>query len=214
MWALPVTVRASVHSGRFSARNSASLRAAREATRSASSTSGRCCSLWGSPGLKPAIFTVRPMRPRGRWRGAAWTGILRLLCRLHHLGDAHHRPDPTATAVSSERLGRTLNVLLATPITAWQIIAGKLASRLLVAITLIGLSLPVLALRGCWGRRAVADDRRDLRPGDGGGVRGGGGAAAVDGATAGVRGDPAVLRRARVCRDLHPVHRHRRVPHR
>jgi ABC-type transport system involved in multi-copper enzyme maturation permease subunit len=37
-------------------------------------------------------------------------------------------------------------VLLMTPITAWQIVAGKLFSRLLVAFTLIGLSLPVLAL--------------------------------------------------------------------
>jgi ABC-type transport system involved in multi-copper enzyme maturation permease subunit len=55
-------------------------------------------------------------------------------------------PILTATAISSERLGRTLNVLLVTPITAWQIVGGKLGSRLLVAITLIGLSLPVLAL--------------------------------------------------------------------
>jgi ABC-type transport system involved in multi-copper enzyme maturation permease subunit len=33
-----------------------------------------------------------------------------------------------------------------TPITAWQVVAGKLFSRLLVALTLIGLSLPALAL--------------------------------------------------------------------
>lgn len=55
-------------------------------------------------------------------------------------------PVLTATAVSAERLGRTLDVLLMTPITAWQIVSGKLLSRLLVALTLIGLSLPVLAL--------------------------------------------------------------------
>lgn len=55
-------------------------------------------------------------------------------------------PVLTATAVSSERLHRTLPVLLMTPINSWQIIGGKLFSRMLVALTLIGLSLPVLAL--------------------------------------------------------------------
>ena len=55
-------------------------------------------------------------------------------------------PVLTCTAVSAERLGKTLHVLLMTPITAWQIVAGKLFSRLLVALTLLGLSLPVLAL--------------------------------------------------------------------
>ena len=52
----------------------------------------------------------------------------------------------TSTAISAERLGKTLHVLLMTPITTWQIISGKLFSRLLVALTLIGLSLPALAL--------------------------------------------------------------------
>lgn len=55
-------------------------------------------------------------------------------------------PVLTCTAIGSERLHRTLPVLLMTPISAWQIVAGKLFSRLLVALTLIGLSLPVLAL--------------------------------------------------------------------
>jgi ABC-type transport system involved in multi-copper enzyme maturation permease subunit len=55
-------------------------------------------------------------------------------------------PVLTATAVSGERLGKTLHVLLMTPVTAWQIVAGKLFSRLLVALSLIGLSLPALAL--------------------------------------------------------------------
>ena len=55
-------------------------------------------------------------------------------------------PILTATAVSAERLGKTLPVLLMTPITSWQIISGKLFSRLLAAMTLIGLSLPVLAV--------------------------------------------------------------------
>ena len=55
-------------------------------------------------------------------------------------------PVLTCTAISAERLHKTLHVLLMTPITAWQIVTGKLFSRLLVALTLIGLSLPVLAL--------------------------------------------------------------------
>ena len=55
-------------------------------------------------------------------------------------------PVLTSTAISAERLGKTLHVLLMTPITTWQILSGKLFSRLLVALTLIGLSLPALAL--------------------------------------------------------------------
>ena len=55
-------------------------------------------------------------------------------------------PVLTSTAISAERLGKTLHVLLMTPITTWQIISGKLFSRLLVALTLMGLSLPALAL--------------------------------------------------------------------
>ena len=55
-------------------------------------------------------------------------------------------PVLTATAVNSERLHRTLHVLLMTPINNWQIITSKLLSRMLIALTLIGLSLPVLAL--------------------------------------------------------------------
>src|SRR5438477_10025164 len=52
----------------------------------------------------------------------------------------------TSTAINSERTHKTLHVLLMTPLTAWQIVSGKLFSRLLTALTLIGLSLPVLAL--------------------------------------------------------------------
>lgn len=55
-------------------------------------------------------------------------------------------PVLTATAISSERLHRTLHVLMMTPITTWQLISGKLLSRLWIALTLLGLSLPVLAL--------------------------------------------------------------------
>lgn len=55
-------------------------------------------------------------------------------------------PVLTASAVNSERLHKTLGVLLMTPINAWQIASGKLFSRLLIALTLIGLSLPVLAV--------------------------------------------------------------------
>ncbi len=55
-------------------------------------------------------------------------------------------PVLTSTAIGSEKLQKTLPVLLMTPISAWQIVSGKLFSRLLAALTLIGLSLPVLAL--------------------------------------------------------------------
>src|SRR5207237_10090255 len=55
-------------------------------------------------------------------------------------------PVLTSTAISDEKLHRTLHVLLMTPLTAWQIVSGKLFARLLTALTLIGLSLPVLAI--------------------------------------------------------------------
>src|SRR3954468_10157341 len=55
-------------------------------------------------------------------------------------------PVLTSTAINAERLAKTLPVLLMTPINSWQIVSGKLFSRLLAALTLIGLSLPVLAL--------------------------------------------------------------------
>lgn len=55
-------------------------------------------------------------------------------------------PVLTCTAINAERLNRTLNVLLLTPLNAWQIVAGKLTSRLLAAFTLLGLSLPLLAI--------------------------------------------------------------------
>lgn len=55
-------------------------------------------------------------------------------------------PILTSTAINSERLHKTLPVLLMTPISAWQIVSGKLFSRVLIALTLIGLTLPVLAV--------------------------------------------------------------------
>src|SRR4051812_8521055 len=55
-------------------------------------------------------------------------------------------PVLTSTAINSEKLHKTLPVLLMTPLSAWQIVAGKLFSRLLIALTLLGLSLPILAI--------------------------------------------------------------------
>ncbi|HEX8521068.1 MAG TPA: ABC transporter permease subunit [Tepidisphaeraceae bacterium] len=55
-------------------------------------------------------------------------------------------PVLTSTAINGEHLHKTFHVLLMTPINAWQIAAGKLFSRLLSALVLLGLSLPVLAL--------------------------------------------------------------------
>jgi ABC-type transport system involved in multi-copper enzyme maturation permease subunit len=55
-------------------------------------------------------------------------------------------PVLTCAAINSEKLARTLNVLLMTPLTAWQIAAGKLSSRLVVGFMLLGLTLPVVAI--------------------------------------------------------------------
>src|SRR5262249_30798097 len=55
-------------------------------------------------------------------------------------------PVLTSTAITSEVLGKTLPVLLMTPITSWQIVSGKLFARMLVALMLVGLGLPVLAI--------------------------------------------------------------------
>lgn len=55
-------------------------------------------------------------------------------------------PVLTSNAIGAERLARTFDVLVMTPINAWQIVCGKLFSRLMTALTLVGLSLPVLAI--------------------------------------------------------------------
>lgn len=55
-------------------------------------------------------------------------------------------PILTCTAIGGEKLHRTLHVLLMTPLNTWQILGGKLFSRLLQALVLLGLSLPVLAV--------------------------------------------------------------------
>jgi ABC-type transport system involved in multi-copper enzyme maturation permease subunit len=49
-----------------------------------------------------------------------------------------------AGAIGDEIVRRTLDVLLATPITSFQIVAGKLASRLLNLLLMAALSLPVM----------------------------------------------------------------------
>ncbi|MBC7782206.1 MAG: ABC transporter permease subunit, partial [Burkholderiales bacterium] len=63
------------------------------------------------------------------------------IAAMHLIG-----PVLTSTAIGSERLNRTLDVLLMTPISSWQLVTGKLFSRLFTALVLIGLSLPVLAI--------------------------------------------------------------------
>ncbi len=55
-------------------------------------------------------------------------------------------PVLTANAIGAEKLAKTLPVLLMTPISAWQVVSGKLFSRVLIALMLLGLSMPVLAL--------------------------------------------------------------------
>ncbi len=66
-------------------------------------------------------------------------------------------PVLTSTAIGSEKLRRTLDVLLMTPINAWQIVGGKLSSRMLTAVMLLGLTLPVLAIVRLLGGVEIAD---------------------------------------------------------
>ena len=51
-----------------------------------------------------------------------------------------------STAISDEIYHRTLGVLMTTPITSFQVVMGKLSSKLLQLVLLLGVSLPVLAL--------------------------------------------------------------------
>jgi len=56
-----------------------------------------------------------------------------------------------STSVSDEIARRTLGALLTTPMTAWQLVMGKLASRLVQCVGLIAMSLPILALLTVFG---------------------------------------------------------------
>ena len=51
-----------------------------------------------------------------------------------------------STAISDEIYNKTLGVLMTTPISGLQIVAGKLLSRLLQCMLLVGVSLPALAM--------------------------------------------------------------------
>ena len=51
-----------------------------------------------------------------------------------------------STSISGEIYQRTLGVLMTTPITAFQIVFGKLASKLLQLVILLLVSLPLLAM--------------------------------------------------------------------
>ena len=52
----------------------------------------------------------------------------------------------TSTSISDEVYNRTLGVLMTTPITSFQIVMGKLLSRLLHLLLLVALGLPLLAV--------------------------------------------------------------------
>jgi ABC-type transport system involved in multi-copper enzyme maturation permease subunit len=56
-----------------------------------------------------------------------------------------------STSVSDEISRRTLGALLTTPMNAWQLVMGKLASRLIQCVSLILMSLPILALLTIFG---------------------------------------------------------------
>ncbi len=51
-----------------------------------------------------------------------------------------------STAISDEIYNKTLGVLMTTPISSFQIVMGKLFSKLLQLILLLGISLPILAI--------------------------------------------------------------------
>ena len=51
-----------------------------------------------------------------------------------------------STAISDETYHRTLGVLMTTPVTSFQVVMGKLSSKLLQLVLLLGVSLPVLAV--------------------------------------------------------------------
>jgi ABC-type transport system involved in multi-copper enzyme maturation permease subunit len=51
-----------------------------------------------------------------------------------------------STAISSEIYGRTLGLLMTTPVSSFQIVIGKLLSKLLQVILLVAVSLPLLAV--------------------------------------------------------------------
>ena len=56
-----------------------------------------------------------------------------------------------STSISDEISRRTLGALLTTPLTAWQLVMGKLASRLVQCVGLLAMSLPILALLTVFG---------------------------------------------------------------
>jgi ABC-type transport system involved in multi-copper enzyme maturation permease subunit len=51
-----------------------------------------------------------------------------------------------STAISSEIYGRTLGLLMTTPVSSFQIVIGKLLSKLLQVVLLLAVSLPLLAV--------------------------------------------------------------------
>ncbi len=66
-------------------------------------------------------------------------------------------PVLTCTSIGGERLAKTLPVLLTTPIGAWQIVAGKISSAMLGAVSLILLSLPAVAMVRLLGGVEIGD---------------------------------------------------------
>jgi len=56
-----------------------------------------------------------------------------------------------SASISDEISRRTLGTLLTTPMNAWQLVVGKLASRLVLCVSLLAMSLPILALLTVFG---------------------------------------------------------------
>jgi ABC-type transport system involved in multi-copper enzyme maturation permease subunit len=60
-------------------------------------------------------------------------------------------PAASADAVAAEKDGKTLEFLLVTDLTNWEIVAGKLAARVTVLLTFVLVGVPVLALLPLFG---------------------------------------------------------------
>ena len=85
---------------------------------------------------------VSLIQQQARIGGELFTAIS-VLCLMTAIVVA---PILTSASINSERLGKTLPILLMTPMTAWQIAGGKVTSRLVTMWMFLLLTLPVLAI--------------------------------------------------------------------
>jgi ABC-type transport system involved in multi-copper enzyme maturation permease subunit len=85
----------------------------------------------------PGVYTVSQMSEAGR-------GIVATIVWVEFCAAQLIAVVMCSTSISEEVQRRTLGVLLTTPISSFQIVAGKLASKLLQLVILLAVSLPLL----------------------------------------------------------------------